>query len=389
MRNTRPKRLSTLAAALLAIPVALGAAPTPASAVTGTAAPATGATYAAQIIVGDHDRGCSGVLVARQWLLTAASCFAEDPATSISVPAGKPSRTTIATIGRSDLTGTAGAVREVVDIVPSAGRDVVLARLNQSVTNVTPIALATTAPVAGEELQFAGYGRTATEWAPSTLRTGALSVDASTATTLTVTGKNGAAACQGDTGGPVVRTVGGVPQLAALNSRSYQGGCLGIDAAETRTGGIATRVDDLSTWVSGFVNGFRPVKNVGTQRCLAVPGADLDNGVALIQWGCSTGAEQQWRLEPVAGGNNDRYTVRNSNSKKCLAMPGASKEDATQAIQWPCSTGTEQIWIQDSLGRLRNLNSDKCLAVPGNNPAVGTKVIQWPCSTGVEQRWTW
>ncbi|WUB73563.1 RICIN domain-containing protein [Streptomyces sp. NBC_00576] len=389
MRHTRPKPLSTLAAALLAIPVALGAAPTPASAVTGTPAPAANATYAAQLVVGDHDRGCSGVLVARQWLLTAASCFADDPATSISVPAGKPARKTTATIGRSDLTGTAGAVREVVELVPSAGRDVVLARLNLAVTNVTPIALATTAPTAGEELQFAGYGRTATEWAPLSLHTGTLSVDASTANTVTVTGKNGVAACMGDTGGPVIRTVGGVPQLAALNSRSYQGGCFGIDAAETRTGGIATRIDDLSSWVSGFVNGFRPLANVGTQRCLAVPNASTANGTLLLQWSCGTGTEQQWRLEPVAGGNNDRYLVRNNNSKKCLAMPGASTDDATQAIQWPCSTGSEQIWVQDSIGRLRNLNSDKCLAVPGGNTAIGTKVIQWPCGTGNEQRWTW
>lgn len=305
------------------------------------------------------------------------------------MPAGKPARTTTATIGRSDLSGTAGAVRQVVELAPSTGRDVVLARLDRAVTNVAPIALAATAPTAGEELQFAGYGRTATEWAPLALHTGTLSVDASTATTVTVTGKNGASACMGDTGGPVIRTVNGTPQLAALNSRSYQGGCFGIDATETRTGGIATRVDDLASWVSGFVDAFRPLKNVGTQRCLAVPAANTGNNIPLIQWTCSTGAEQQWRLEHVDGGNGDRYRVRNSNSKKCLAMPAASKEDAAQAIQWPCGTGTEQVWLQDSVGRLRNLNSDKCLAIPASDTAPGAKVIQWPCSTNNDQRWTW
>ncbi|WP_405777307.1 RICIN domain-containing protein [Streptomyces sp. NBC_01538] len=52
-----------------------------------------------------------------------------------------------------------------------------------------------------------------------------------------------------------------------------------------------------------------------------------------------------WRLEPVAGGNGDRYAVRNGNSQKCLAVPGAVVEDGTQALQWPCRTGDEQRWI--------------------------------------------
>ncbi len=390
MRPTRPKRLSALTAAMLAIPIALGAAPTPAFAVTG-GTPSTDTTYAytAQITIGDHDRGCSGVLVARQWLLTAASCFVADPAASISVPAGKPALTTTATIGRSDLTGTAGAVREVVELVPRTDRDVVLARLNRPVTNVTPVALATTAPTAGEELKFAGFGRTKAEWAPLNLHTGALSVDASAATTATVTGKNGAAVCTGDTGGPVIRTVSGTPKLAAINSRSYQGGCFGIDATETRTGGIAARVDGLASWVAGSVDAYRPLVNVETKGCLAVPKASTDNGTLLIQWTCSNDTEQLWRLEPVTGGNGDRYAIRNSNSKRCVAMPDADTRQGIQAIQWTCSGDAEQIWIHDSIGRLRNLNSDLCLVVPKASTTPGTKIIQWACATSDDQKWTW
>ena len=387
MRHSRQTRLATLATALAAVTIALGTASAPA--VTGPAVTDTSFGYSAQLILGDHDRGCSGVLVDPQWLLTAASCFADDPAVSLDVPAGKPALTTIATIGRSDLTSTAGAVREVVELVPRTDRDVVLARLNRAVTNVTPATLATAAPTAGEELKFAGFGRTQTEWAPLQLHAGALSVDASDATTATFTGKDGVAACAGDTGGPVVRTVNGVDQLAALTSRSYQGGCFGTDATETRTGGVAARVDDLASWVNTAVTTARPLTNQASKRCLAVPSASTTNGTGVIQWTCSTGAEQQWVLEKVAGGNNDRYRVKNANSGRCLAIPSGTTTDATQAIQWACSTGNEQIWIHDSIDRLRNLASDKCLAIPSGTTEIGTKAIQWPCSTSNDQKWTW
>jgi hypothetical protein len=37
--------------------------------------------------------------------------------------------------------------------------------------------------------------------------------------------------------------------------------------------------------------------NVGTNRCLAVPAAQLGDGVKLIQWTCGTGDEQRWYLQ--------------------------------------------------------------------------------------------
>ncbi|MDX2542396.1 trypsin-like serine protease [Streptomyces sp. WI04-05B] len=309
MRHTRPVRLAALAATLTLGSAALAAGS--AGAVTGPAVPAATTTYAytAQVTVGDHDRGCSGVLVDREWLLTAASCFVADPAAGLTVPAGKPALTTTATIGRSDLTGTGGAVREIVELVPRTDRDAVLARLNRPVTNVTPLALATAAPTAGEELTLAGFGRSTTEWAPLNLHTGAFSVDASTATNATVTGKNGAAACMGDTGGPLVRTVDGTAQLAALSSRSYQGGCFGIDAAETRTGGIATRVDDLASWVNSKTGAVRVtdfncdgVEDIAVSDPRATVGTVAAAGVVRIVYGGGKGtAEINQNLDWVSG----------------------------------------------------------------------------------------
>ncbi|MFI6933968.1 S1 family peptidase [Streptomyces sp. NPDC050287] len=309
MTYARPVRLVTLAATLTFGSAALAAGS--AAAVTGPSVGAADTTYAytAQITVGDHDRGCSGVLVDREWLLTAASCFADDPATSLSVPAGKPATKTTAVIGRSDLTSTAGAAREIVELVPRTDRDAVLARLNRPVTNVSPISLATTAPTAGETLSLAGYGRTATEWAPLSLHTGTFTVDAPATTTASVTGTSGTAACKGDTGGPLVRGSGGTAQLAALASRSYQGGCYGIDTAETRRDGVVTRVDDLASWVSSTTGAVRVtdfncdgVEDIAISDPRATVGGVSAAGLVRIVYGGGKGtAEINQNLDWVPG----------------------------------------------------------------------------------------
>ncbi|MEU2367404.1 trypsin-like serine protease [Streptomyces pseudogriseolus] len=309
MHSTRGLGLTALGAALAAGSLTLSA--TPSAAVTGPALPSGDTThaYAAQLIIGDHDRGCSGVLIDPEWLLTAASCFADNPATSLAVPAGKPALPTTATIGRADLTGTGGAVRQVVELVPRSDRDVVLARLNRPVAGVNPIALAATAPTAGEELTLAGYGRTATEWAPLKLHTGTFTVDAAEATTAAVTGKDGVAACMGDSGGPLVRTVNGAPQLAALGSRSYQAGCFGTDAAETRTNAIVSRVDDLASWVTSKVGAVRitdfncdGVEDIAIADPTATVGPDAKAGLVRLVYGGGGTAEINQDLDWVPGG---------------------------------------------------------------------------------------
>ncbi|WP_327684384.1 trypsin-like serine protease [Streptomyces sp. NBC_00467] len=250
MYPSRRPRFSALAAALLAAPVVLSAVP--ATAVTGPATALTGAdapaqlNHVAKINVGEQT-ACTGTLIDPQWVLTAATCFAADGRP----PAGKPAITTTVTTGRTDLTQTNGSVLSAIQLVPHADRDLVLVKLDARITDpsITPIRLATTPAAAGEELVKAGFGRTRTEWVPDKLHTATFTVASTTGTTVDLNGSDTATVCKGDAGGPTLRSANGTTELVAITSRSWQGGCLGNDPAETRTGAVDSRVDDISDWV--------------------------------------------------------------------------------------------------------------------------------------------
>ncbi|WP_406631449.1 tachylectin-related carbohydrate-binding protein [Amycolatopsis sp. WGS_07] len=215
--------------------------------------PVDAAPYAAKITVGQpgvDGRGCSGVLVAPQWVATAARCFADDPSQGFAIPAGAPKQKTTAVVGRPDLGQTdRGAVVDVVYLVPRPDRDLVLAKLSAPVNGVTPVALSTTAPVAGETLKVTGYGRTADTWVPTKAHTASFTAGTTTDTTAEITGTVGP--CKGDAGGPVVRERDGRTELVGLTSTSAQNGCL--TEAPTTPGATQARTDNIAAWIKGQI----------------------------------------------------------------------------------------------------------------------------------------
>lgn len=215
----------------------------PAQAIAGDPVANSAYAFTAKIDIGGV-RACSGALLNNQWLITAASCFVDDPAKAGTLAAGAPARKSTATIGRTDLTGTTGEVREITYLVPRQDRDLVVAKLATPVHGVPLLHPATTAPVEGEALKGAGYGRTKDTWVPDRLH--GASFTAGTVQETTV-GIDGTPVCKGDTGAPTFRENDGRLELVAVASRSWQGGCLGSD--ETRTGAVAGRVDDIRTWI--------------------------------------------------------------------------------------------------------------------------------------------
>ncbi|WP_327278452.1 FG-GAP-like repeat-containing protein (plasmid) [Streptomyces sp. NBC_01224] len=240
-----PRRVQ--ATALLAATAAVGALTivTPAQAVVGDTVADNTYTFTAKIDVGG-ERACTGTLVDAQYVLTASSCFAAAGQPAFPIPAGAPAEKATATIGRTDLAGTAGKVVEITELVPRADRDLVMAKLAEPVIDIAPVPLATTGPTAGETLQALGYGRTKDTWVPDRLHAGAFTVTQADTTTVAVT-RDGGSICKGDAGGPALRETDGKAELVAVHSTSWQAGCLGSD--ETRPGAVETRLDDITEWV--------------------------------------------------------------------------------------------------------------------------------------------
>ncbi|MEU3075332.1 trypsin-like serine protease [Streptomyces laurentii] len=250
--HPRPARITGLLAATAVISAGLIPA-TPAWAVNGPEAAAGAHPSAVKLNLGDEatSRACTGTLVDPLWVLTATSCFATVPGTS--VPAGRPALETTVTL--SDGTSVAG-----IEIAPRDDRDAALVRLATPVAGIKATALAGSVPAQGTDLTAVGFGRTKTEWVPNKPHTGAFTVSASDAGNLTLASKGTDAICKGDTGGPLLNAAG---ELVGVNSRSWQGGCLGVNAAETRTGAISARVDGLASWIDSVKQ--RPVVVKGGQ----------------------------------------------------------------------------------------------------------------------------
>ncbi|UQA97090.1 trypsin-like serine protease [Streptomyces halobius] len=77
---------------------------TPANAMIGQSVKDGIYTFAAELNIGSAKRGCSGALVDKQWVLTAARCFSDDPWKGFELSESAPKWNTTATIGRTDLT---------------------------------------------------------------------------------------------------------------------------------------------------------------------------------------------------------------------------------------------------------------------------------------------
>jgi hypothetical protein len=212
------------------------------------------------IVINNGERSCSGVAISKDrlllpesrpnsWVLTSQSCFADDPAKDYHVPAGPPKKPA-AMYGFSPLRGTWNWTLPVTRLVPRPDRDLVLAELGGFWGSSAHLAQGP--PRVGETLTSAGFGRTATDWAPEKGQLGQVTVNSVTATAVNVGGT--ANACKGDAGGALYREVGDRFEIVGVHGTSWQHGCFG--SAESRNGSTDARVDDIYDWIRQQIPNF-------------------------------------------------------------------------------------------------------------------------------------
>ncbi|MGW1765895.1 trypsin-like serine protease [Streptomyces sp. NPDC002073] len=272
----------------------------------------TSLAFSGKLTIGGT-KSCSAALVDPRWVITAKSCFADKPAESNTVAAGAPKEKTTVTVGRTDLTTSGGHTSEIVELVPHADRDLVMARLADPATGVTPVPVSSQAPAADEELTFAGFGRTTSDWGTTKLHSAGFAVGAIADTAVGLTAKTPADAtvCKGDAGGPAVRTENGKPALVALGSRAGQARCL--DSGSTAAGVHNTRVDNVRDWVQQ-VRALAPGWKTET---LVQGGTNLYQGIRLADgsWTGFTDVQSKAgsingvRAMAAAGINGDTHVV--------------------------------------------------------------------------------
>jgi len=123
-------------------------------------------------------------------------------------------------------------------------------------------------------------------------------------------------------------------------------------------------------------------------KCLDVFGASLDDAAPVIQWTCTGGPNQQWRLERTASG---AYHLIARHSGKALDVFGALVDDLAPAIQFPTNNGDNQLWTlqpaSDGYVSIVAHHSGKPLDVAGASLEDGAVVIQYTAHGGANQQW--
>ncbi|GAB2622078.1 hypothetical protein Aab01nite_76800 [Paractinoplanes abujensis] len=197
---------------------------------------------------GKRNSSCSGGLISPRWVLTAGHCFKDENDRRVSRPVADR---TVATIGRADLSGTAGFSANVVEVRQHGDADIALARLDRPVTGIPLMRLNRKKPVKGQVVRLVGFGLTDGKAKQTTLRlqTGQFKITSTSKLEMGVIGeapRDDTSACEHDSGGPYF-TGGptGAPTVIGVVSRGPDCPHTGADTS--------ARVDAVAPWILSVI----------------------------------------------------------------------------------------------------------------------------------------
>lgn len=148
-------------------------------------------------------------------------------------------------------------------------------------------------------------------------------------------------------------------------------------------------IDTAAGTVTGLTSGYNNLVARHSGKCADVTGASTADSVAVIQYACGGGTNQQWRLQNL---NNGYYQVVARHSEKCLDVKGASTSAGVVVQQYTCGSGTNQQWRLSGAGSgydtLVSRNSGLCLDVSGAATADHASIVQYTCTGATNQQWS-